>query len=75
VPVLGILSCMMLMFSLPTANWWRLLGWLLLGLIIYFAYGRNHSVMAAYTENEIAKHGISPGGSLARDVDPPNVKK
>ena len=25
--------------------------------------------------NEIAKHGISPGGSLARDIDPPNVKK
>jgi APA family basic amino acid/polyamine antiporter len=75
VPILGILCCMLLMFSLPTANWWRLLGWLLLGLVIYFAYGRQHSVMAAYTANEIAKHGISPGGSLARDIDPPDVKK
>jgi APA family basic amino acid/polyamine antiporter len=75
VPILGILCCLMLMFSLPGANWLRLGVWLLIGLVIYFAYGRNHSVMAAYTANEIAKHGISPGGSLARDVDLPNLKK
>jgi APA family basic amino acid/polyamine antiporter len=71
VPVLGILSCLMLMFSLPADNWLRLFVWLLIGLVIYFFYGRNHSVMANYTGYEIAKHGISPGGQLARDVDPP----
>ncbi len=43
VPVLGILSCLMLMFSLPAANWLRLFVWLVIGLIIYFAYGRKHS--------------------------------
>jgi APA family basic amino acid/polyamine antiporter len=75
IPIMGILSCLMLMFSLPTANWWRLLIWLLIGFVIYFAYGRRHSVMASYTGYEIAKHGVSPGGSLARDVDPPNVKR
>jgi basic amino acid/polyamine antiporter, APA family len=51
VPVLGILSCLMLMFSLPTANWWRLLVWLLIGFVIYFLYGRNHSVMKHYIAN------------------------
>jgi len=71
VPVLGILSCLMLMFSLPADNWLRLFVWLLIGLVIYFFYGRNHSVMANYTGYEISKHGISPGGQLARDVDPP----
>ena len=45
VPILGILSCMLLMFSLPTANWWRLFAWLAIGLVIYFLYGRHHSVM------------------------------
>jgi APA family basic amino acid/polyamine antiporter len=45
VPVLGILSCLLLMFSLPTANWWRLLVWLGIGLLIYVSYGRFHSVM------------------------------
>jgi APA family basic amino acid/polyamine antiporter len=43
VPILGILSCLILMFSLPAANWVRLAVWLVIGLIIYFAYGRKHS--------------------------------
>ncbi len=43
VPVLGILSCLMLMFSLPVANWVRLGVWLVIGLVIYFSYGINHS--------------------------------
>jgi len=46
VPILGILSCLMLMLSLPAANWWRLVVWLGLGLVIYFSYSRYHSVMA-----------------------------
>lgn len=45
VPVLGVLSCLMLMFSLPAANWWRLIAWMAIGLVIYFAYGQKHSVM------------------------------
>ena len=45
VPILGIVCCLMLMLSLPTANWWRLLAWLLAGLVIYFFYGRHHSVL------------------------------
>ena len=45
VPVMGILACLLLMFSLPVGNWWRLGGWLALGLVIYFAYGMRHSVM------------------------------
>ncbi len=64
VPILGILSCLLLMFSLPAANWWRLLAWLALGLLIYFLYGRHHSVLAAsHTLHEVAKHGVSPGGT------------
>jgi APA family basic amino acid/polyamine antiporter len=47
VPILGILSCLVLMFSLPAANWWRLIVWLLIGLVIYFAYSRHHSVLRA----------------------------
>src|SRR5262245_32022211 len=46
IPILGILSCLMLMFSLPAANWWRLGVWLGLGLLIYFFYGKSHSLVA-----------------------------
>jgi len=45
-PILGILSCLLLMFSLPATNWLRLFAWLGIGLVIYVAYGRRHSVMA-----------------------------
>ncbi|HEV8132568.1 MAG TPA: amino acid permease [Acidobacteriota bacterium] len=43
VPILGMASCLLLMFSLPPENWLRLLIWLLIGFIIYFGYGRRHS--------------------------------
>jgi APA family basic amino acid/polyamine antiporter len=46
-PILGILFCLLLMFSLPAANWLRLLAWLAIGLVIYFLYGRRHSVLVA----------------------------
>jgi len=46
VPILGILFCLLLMFSLPSENWMRLFIWLLLGFTIYFSYGRYHSVLA-----------------------------
>jgi basic amino acid/polyamine antiporter, APA family len=75
VPILGILSCLMLMFSLPADNWWRLLGWLLIGFIIYFLYGRHHSVMALHTLHEAAKHGASPQQSLHSPHDHPEDKK
>jgi APA family basic amino acid/polyamine antiporter len=45
VPILGIITCLILMFSLPEENWLRLLVWLVIGLTIYFFYGRKHSIM------------------------------
>lgn len=48
VPIMGILSCLLLMFSLPTANWWRLFAWLAIGFAIYFLYGIRNSVMRKY---------------------------
>ncbi|MFQ5696072.1 MAG: amino acid permease, partial [Terriglobia bacterium] len=42
-PVLGILSCLILMISLPLSTWARFVVWLALGLVIYFGYSRRHS--------------------------------
>jgi len=58
VPILGIASCLLLMFSLPVENWWRLIAWLLLGFVIYFGYGRRHSVMARMRADE-ARNGAT----------------
>ena len=43
VPVLGILTCGYLVYGLPAATQIRLVVWLVIGLVIYFAYGKSHS--------------------------------
>jgi APA family basic amino acid/polyamine antiporter len=55
VPILGVFFCLLLMFSLPPANWLRLFGWLLVGFVIYFSYGRKHSIMNRMEGTEEAK--------------------
>jgi APA family basic amino acid/polyamine antiporter len=69
VPILGILTCLLLMFSLPPENWLRLLIWLVIGFLIYFGYGKGHSVMRHYLEHEVGKHGVSPAGALVTEID------
>ena len=53
VPILGIVSCLILMFSLPEENWLRLFVWLAIGLLIYIFYGRNHSKMRQLSDAEL----------------------
>jgi APA family basic amino acid/polyamine antiporter len=43
VPILGMLVNFALMYSLGWSNWLRLIVWLVIGQVIYFAYGRRHS--------------------------------
>jgi basic amino acid/polyamine antiporter, APA family len=45
VPILGILFCLLLMVGLPLVTWVRLVVWLVIGLVIYISYGRNHSTL------------------------------
>jgi len=45
VPILGILACLGLMATLPGDTWLRLFVWLLIGFVVYFGYGRKHSVL------------------------------
>ena len=46
VPILGILICGYMMYSLPGATWERLIVWMIIGLVIYFTYSRSHSKLA-----------------------------
>ena len=47
IPLLGILFCVYLMSSLPATTWVSFSIWTLLGLGIYFAYGRFNGLAAA----------------------------
>jgi len=40
---LGVLSCGYLMYNLPPDTWARLIVWLVIGLVVYFAYSCRHS--------------------------------
>jgi len=42
-PIMGIVISAYMMYSLKTATWIRLVVWLVIGLIIYFAYSRKNS--------------------------------
>jgi basic amino acid/polyamine antiporter, APA family len=46
VPIMGIVVSSLLMLSLPLDTWLRLIIWLLVGMVIYFMYGRKNSVLA-----------------------------
>jgi APA family basic amino acid/polyamine antiporter len=45
VPVLGVFSCVFLMYYLSADTWWRFIGWLVLGISIYLAYGYTRSAI------------------------------
>src|SRR5574337_269068 len=49
IPLLGVLFCLLLMAGLPLVTWGRLIVWLVIGLAIYYAYGRHHSTLRQAT--------------------------
>jgi APA family basic amino acid/polyamine antiporter len=44
-PGLGALSCALLIYFLPEGSYWRFVGWLMLGLSVYFSYGYTRSAV------------------------------
>jgi basic amino acid/polyamine antiporter, APA family len=63
-PVLGMVSCVYLMASLPVITWVRFLVWLDLGMLIYWFYGRTHSPLA----DPMERVSRSPLESLANFI-------
>ena len=61
IPMLGAACCIFLMFYLPPTSWWRFIGWLVLGMSIYFSYGYTHSVVG----RESGRPAKPPGQNLA----------
>ncbi|MCX6175237.1 MAG: amino acid permease [Ignavibacteriales bacterium] len=53
---LGIIFNLGMMLTLEWQNWARLVVWLIIGLLIYFLYGKKHSVMAQRLAEENNKH-------------------
>jgi basic amino acid/polyamine antiporter, APA family len=58
VPILGILACLLLMFSLPVENWYRLIAWMAIGFVIYFLYGYHHSELRKRDEGFVPAKAV-----------------
>lgn len=43
IPALGLICCFYMLSQLGYKNWLYFIAWLIIGLVIYFAYGRTHS--------------------------------
>ena len=46
-PILSVLACVWLMINLTAITWVRFLIWMALGVVLYYAYGRRHSLVGA----------------------------
>jgi len=51
VPILGVVVCFYLMYSLPYEAWIRLAIWMAVGIAIYFFYGKQNSVLRKKLQN------------------------
>lgn len=47
IPIMGVLTCLYLLVEIPANSWLTFLGWMALGLSIYFLYGYRNSKLAA----------------------------
>jgi APA family basic amino acid/polyamine antiporter len=56
VPILGVVFNGYMMYKLGWINWARLIIWLIIGLVVYFTYGKKHSKVQAALEQ---KEGVA----------------
>ena len=53
IPILTVVSAAYLMNSLPLDTWIRLIDWMAIGLVIYFAFSYNNSHLGKLTEPDV----------------------
>jgi APA family basic amino acid/polyamine antiporter len=54
-PLISIVACIYLMVQLPGVTWIRFVVWLIIGLVLYFAYGYRKSTLHRGTEPVVTK--------------------
>jgi APA family basic amino acid/polyamine antiporter len=59
VAIAGILVCGAMIYGLGWTNWLRLIVWLVIGLAVYFSYGRTHSKLLAPSSAPARGHGLT----------------
>jgi amino acid transporter len=68
---LGIVANLGMMLFLPPVTWLRLVGWLVIGLCIYFGYGLAHSTLGRQSRGLAPLKGTAAASILQRgEVEP-----
>jgi APA family basic amino acid/polyamine antiporter len=63
VPILSVLATLWLMLNLPAETWLRFAIWMVIGVVVYFLYGRGHSRLGRHEETAAGEVGNPPGGT------------
>jgi basic amino acid/polyamine antiporter, APA family len=58
-PLLAVFACGWLMLNLPVDTWVRFLIWMAAGFVLYFGYGRQHSLLARRPASEDDRPRVS----------------
>ncbi len=64
----GVLSCLVMLLNLGWLTWARLVGWFLVGMVIYFLYGRKHSRVGQSLRKRLMK-GLGPSALMEKKND------
>ncbi|MFF4604412.1 amino acid permease [Streptomyces sp. NPDC001339] len=72
IPVLASLACLWLMFNLSVLTWLRFLVWMVIGVVIYFAYGIRHSVLGKRQRAAEGAGGADGAEAPAEATDTPS---
>jgi APA family basic amino acid/polyamine antiporter len=54
IPILAIISCVWLMLNLSALTWIRFVIWMVIGVIVYFAYSQRHSLVGKRERGELS---------------------
>ncbi len=60
IPVLAIVACLWLMLNLTALTWIRFVVWMVIGVVVYFFYGMNHSVVGKRERGELSSWNSGP---------------
>ncbi|QRY61447.1 amino acid permease [Gordonia sp. PDNC005] len=76
VPILAVLACAWLMINLSAFTWIRFLIWMVIGVVVYLAYGARHSVLGMRERMELPGYApVGAPGAGAADSPSPDPTK
>ncbi|NLE81164.1 MAG: amino acid permease [Rhodococcus sp.] len=65
IPILAVIACLWLMVNLSVETWLRFVGWMVIGIFVYFFYSRRNSVLGKRSAGVGERDSTTSGDSDA----------